>query len=166
MRKVAMGTMLAFGLIMLLGSWSTAGATNSDFALFDGTNPANKPGSGAVCGAAAGGPQTPVFFTYHVNVSNFSDSLAVLRITFTDGDITRYQIPPRSSFSLTEEGGSNEHNSAIRASIEHNGELAGEASATGPKVFCLSCDADSDGAPACDKIIPVDVKSLGTGPNK
>src|SRR3989442_9231479 len=164
MRKVAIGTMLALGLIMLLGSWSTAGATNSDFALFDGTNPNNRPGSGAVCGTAAGGPQTPVFFTYHVSVSNWSNSTAVLRITFTDGDITRYQIPAGSSFSLTDEGGSNANNSAIRASIENNGQLAGEASATGPKVFCLSCDADSDGAPACNKIIPVG--GLGPGPNK
>ena len=119
-----------------------------------------------MCGAGSPTNLQNVFFTYHVNVSNFSDSLAVLRITFRDGDITRYQIPARSSFSLTEEGGSNANNSAIRASIEGNGQLAGEASATGPKVFCLSCDADSDGAPACDKIIPVDVKSLGTGPNK
>jgi len=101
----------------VIGPWSAAGATNSDFALFDGTNPNNRPGSGAVCGTAAGGPQTPVFFTYHVNVSNWSDSLAVLRITFTDGDITRYQIPARSSFSLTEEGGSKRKITvAIRAS--------------------------------------------------
>src|SRR5204862_2292951 len=141
MRKVAILIILALGVS--LGSWSTVRATNSDFALFDGTNPANQPGSGAVCGAAAGGSQNPTFFTYHVNVSNWSDSLAVLRITFSDGDITRYQIPPRSSFSLTEEGGSNEHNSAIRASIEHNGELAGEAGRTGTQVWCISWDAGS-----------------------
>ena len=96
MRKVAILIVLALGVS--LGSWSTVRATNSDFALFDGTNPNNQPGSGAVCGTAAGGPQTPVFFTYHVNVSNWSDSLAVLRITFSDGDFTRYQIPARSSF--------------------------------------------------------------------
>ena len=163
MRKVAIGTVLALGLIMSLGPWSTAGATNSDFALFDGTNPANQPNSGAVCGAGSPTNLQNVFFTYHVNVSNFSDSLAVLRITFRDGDITRYQILARSSFSLTEEGGSNANNSAIRVSIEGNGQLAGEASATGPKVFCISCDADSDGAAACTKIIKAG--GLGAGPN-
>ena len=164
MRKVAILIVLALGVS--LGSWSTVRATNSDFALFDGTNPANQPGSGAVCGAAAGGSQNPTFFTYHVSVSNWSDSLAVLRITFSgDGDFTRYQIPARSSFSLTGEGGSNANNSALRFSVEENGQLAGEASATGPKVFCISCDADSDGAAACNKIIQAG--GLGTtGSNK
>ena len=100
MRKVAIGTVLALGLIMSLGPWSTAGATNSDFALFDGTNPANKPNSGAVCGSGSPTNLQNVFFTYHVNVSNFSDSVAVLRITFRDGDITRYQIPATLSLKF------------------------------------------------------------------
>ncbi len=88
----------------------------------------------------------------------------MLRLTHSDGvDFTRYQIPGGTSFSLTQEGGKNPTNKAVRFSIEGNGELAGEASVTGANVFCLSCDADADGAPACDAIIPVG--GLGTGPN-
>jgi len=117
----------------------------------------------ALCGAKAGGANGTVF-TYHVSVSNFSDTTAVLRLTHSDGvDETRYQIPGRTSFSMSHEGGKNPTNKSVRFSIEANGQLAGEASVTGPNVFCLSCDADANGAPACDALIPVG--GAGPGPN-
>jgi hypothetical protein len=99
-----------------------------------------------------------------VSVSNFGTDTAVLRLTHSDGvDFERYQIPGGTSFSLTHDGGTNPTNKAVRFSIESNGQLAGQASVAGPKAFCMSCDADADGAPACDAIIPVG--GTGTGPN-
>jgi hypothetical protein len=163
MRKFTVAAIGTLGLLVALGAGSSAFATNSDYAEFDGTNPANQGGSGALCGAKAGGANGTVF-TYHVSVSNFSDTTAILRLTHSDGvDETRYQIPGRTSFSMSHEGGKNPTNKAVRFSIEGNGQLAGEASITGPNVFCLSCDADANGAPACDALIPVG--GTGPGPN-
>ncbi len=129
-------------------------ATNSDFALFDGTNPANQPFSGVVCGAGAAKKLNSTFFTYNISASNFGTSTAVLRVIFNDGDIARYQIPAGQSFSVSQAAGSNTADAAIRVVIENDGQLAGEVSAQGPKVFCLGCDADSAGDAACDAVIP------------
>ena len=166
----------------MLGMRNVAIAGNSDYAEFDGTNLSNQGGSGALCGTKTGGFKSNhqndqgddndqgkgkgkgAAFTYHVSVSNFSAETAVLRLTHLDGvDFERYQIPAGTSYSLTHEGGTNPTNKAVRFSIESNGQLAGQASVTGSQVFCLSCDADADGAPACDAIIPVG--GTGAGPN-
>jgi hypothetical protein len=167
MRITTLKFLLLVGSIIFLGTSGTALATNSDHSLFDGTNPDNQPSSGAVCGAKAGGSAgTP--FTVHIAVSNFGTPTAVLRMTFPDGELVRYQVPNGTSFSLTQEGGRSAGDKAVRFSIEQDGELAGEASATGPSVFCVSCDAVSQGgvgAAACNSLVPVDPASLGAGPN-
>src|SRR5262249_33219813 len=150
----------------VVGMCGAAQAGNSDYAEFDGTNPANKGGSGALCGTQTGGPSATggASFTYHVSVSNFSTQTAVLRLTHSDGvDFERYQVPGGTSFSLTHEGGKNPTNKAVRFSIENNGALAGQASVTGANVFCLSCDADANGAAACNALIPAG--AIGPGPN-
>lgn len=83
-----------------------AGGERSDFALFDGTN--TDPAAfefGAQCGAKLGGGQA-VAFTYHVTVSNWSDSLKILRVLYADGEeMARYQIPPHTSFSFSQAAG-------------------------------------------------------------
>ncbi len=55
---------LLLALIALLGLGTVASADTSDFALFDGTNPANQPNSGAVCSANSA-------FTYHLALANW-----------------------------------------------------------------------------------------------
>jgi hypothetical protein len=145
---------------------------DADHTLFDGTNPANQPSSGAVCGAYRIEDGVPTLtdkpFTWHVSVSNFSDADALVRIINQDGDFTHYHVPANSSFSLSQAGGG-KGNQAFRVWVEStattgnngsnsgggqgSGELAGEASIRGDGVFCISCDADSDGDATCDSII-------------
>jgi hypothetical protein len=164
--KFAMVATAVLITAFVIGTCGPVQAGNSDYAEFDGTNPANQGGSGALCGTRAGTPSESGggTFTYHVSVSNFSGQTAVLRLTHSDGvDFERYQVPGGTSFSLTHEGGKNPTNKAVRFSIENNGRLAGQASVTGTNVFCLSCDADADGAPACDALIPAG--GIGQGPN-
>jgi len=83
----------------------SAGGQESDFALFDGTDPsANE--IGAQCGAKVGKSNNAVAFTYYVTVSNWSSTVKVLRVLYADGqEIARYQIPPFSSFSFTQAAG-------------------------------------------------------------
>src|SRR5574337_207336 len=72
MKKLVVGTLLSMAIVVLLGSVKVASAVKgqagssqrSDFALFDGTNSANQPDSGAVCGARG-------TYTSYVAVSNF-----------------------------------------------------------------------------------------------
>ena len=82
-----------------------AGGLRTDFALFDGTNPTPPSDIGAACGAKLGSSNNPVAFTYHVTVSNWSDSPKVLQVLYADGDVARYQIPARSSFSFSQAAG-------------------------------------------------------------
>ena len=83
----------------------SAGGQESDFALFDGTDPsANE--IGAQCAAKLGSSSNAVAFTYYVTVSNWSDTLKILRVLYADGEeIARYQIPPHTSFSFTQAAG-------------------------------------------------------------
>src|SRR5258706_13711575 len=60
------------------------GGERSDFALFDGTNPAAIE-FGAQCGAKLGSSGQAVAFTYYVNVSDLSDTLKVRRVLYADG---------------------------------------------------------------------------------
>jgi hypothetical protein len=84
---------------------SAAGGERSDFALFDGTNP-QAVEFGAQCGATLGSSKNPVAFTYYVTVSNWSDTLKILRVLYADGEeMARYQIPPHTSFSFSQAAG-------------------------------------------------------------
>ena len=100
-------------LLLLLAAISTgnaaaapaAGGDRSDFALFDGTDPtANE--IGAQCAARLGSSNNAVAFTYYVTVSNWSDSVKILRVLYADGqEMARYQIPPNTSFSFSQAAG-------------------------------------------------------------
>ena len=82
-----------------------AGGDRSDFALFDGTDGVN-PEAGAQCGAKLGSSPNAVAFTYYVTVSNWSDTLKVLKVLYADGEENaRYQIPPHTSFSFSQAAG-------------------------------------------------------------
>ncbi|HEY2966943.1 MAG TPA: hypothetical protein VGK75_01135 [Casimicrobiaceae bacterium] len=100
-------------LLLLLAAISTgnaaaapaAGGTRSDFALFDGTDPAANE-IGAQCAARLGSSNNAVAFTYYVTVSNWSDSVKILRVLYADGqEMARYQIPPHTSFSFSQAAG-------------------------------------------------------------
>ena len=93
-------------IVQVAGAAAPAvGGLRTDFALFDGTNPTPPSDIGAACGAKTGSSNNPVAFTYHVAVSNWSDSPKVLRVLYADGDVARYQIPARSSFSFSQAAG-------------------------------------------------------------
>jgi hypothetical protein len=109
-----MKTKITFiGLLFLLAANASvyaagapaAGGDRSDFALFDGTDPsANE--IGAQCAAKLGSSKNAVAFTYYVTVSNWSDTLKILRVLYADGEeIARYQIPPHTSFSFSQAAG-------------------------------------------------------------
>ncbi|MBI4636097.1 MAG: hypothetical protein HY727_07065 [Candidatus Rokubacteria bacterium] len=89
---------LSLAPIVVLALATGASADTSDFALFDGTNPANQPDSGAVCSANSA-------FTYHVAVANLGADGEV-RITYKDGDIIRFPIAAGASFAFSQAAGS------------------------------------------------------------
>lgn len=162
MKKLVVVALLSVGIVVLLGLVTAASAAKgtvgsserSDFALFDGTNPANQPDSGAVCGARG-------TYTYYVAVSNFG-AAGVARITYADGDIVNYQIPAGGSFSFTQAAGSSGGaDMAVRLSNGGSAaQLAGSMSVLGgaqTQPFCKSCDAVSQGGigdAGCDAIVP------------
>lgn len=149
MRTMKQSERLGLALALLLASAAVASADTSDFALFDGSNPANQPDSGAVCSANSS-------FTYHVAVANWGEAGEV-RITYKDGDIVRFPIAAGASFAFSQAAGSKGR--ADRAVRVSNGgsaaQLAGSMSASGQgNVNCISCDADSSGDAGCDNRIP------------
>jgi len=149
MRKSGVLRWLILAPIVLLGLGTDASADNSDFALFDGSNPANQPNSGAVCTANSA-------FTYHVAVANWGADGEV-RITYTDGDIVRFPITAGASFAFSQAAGSKGGaDTAVRVSNGGSAaQLAGSVSAVGQgKPSCISCDADSSGDTGCDAIVP------------
>lgn len=140
---------LGLTLGLLLATAAAAKADTSDFALFDGTNAANQPDSGAVCSANSS-------FTYNVAVANFGGDGEV-RITYKDGDFIRFPIASGASFAFSQAAGSK--GSADRAVRVSNGgtaaQLSGSMSASGQgKPTCISCDADSSGDAGCDAVVP------------
>ena len=144
---------LTLALIAVLGLGTVASADTSDFALFDGTNPANQPDSGAVCFANSS-------FTYHVAVANWGAD-GFVRITYKDGiEIIRFPIKAGASFAFSQAAGSKGGvDSAVRLSNEGSAaQLAGVMSASGQgKPRCVSCDAVSEGGvgdAGCDAIVP------------
>ncbi len=173
MKKLMAVALLSVGIVVFLGSLTavraavhgaaattTTGSDNrSDFALFDGTNPANLPNAGAVCGARG-------TYTYYVAVSNFGPA-GVARITYADKDFVNYQIPAGGSFSFSQAAGSTAEKTspaADRAVRLSNGgsaaQLAGSMSVMGDasvQPFCMSCDATLQGGigdAGCDAIVP------------
>src|SRR5712691_10289877 len=148
---------LILALIAVLGLRTVANADMSDFALFDGSNPANQPNSGAVCYATdASGANGP--FTYHVAVANFSALPGEVRITYPDGDFIRFPILPMASLTFSQAAGSPSGNDkAVRVSNGgSNAQLAGSMSALtvhDHEPHCISCDgATGDGD--CDAFVP------------
>jgi hypothetical protein len=138
---------LAVTTIALLATSGVASADTADFALFDGTNPANQPDSGAVCYANNA-------FTYHVAVANWGGDGEV-RITYKDGDIVRFPIRAGASFAFSQGATGKGADKAVRVSNGGSAaQLAGSMSAIGQgRPRCLSCDADSDGDAGCDKLV-------------
>ena len=123
----------------------------NEFALFDGSNPANQPNAGAICGAALGQP-----FTYNVAVANYGSD-GFVRITYVDGDWVQFPIAAGGSFSLTQAAGSKAGKDAVvRVSNGTSAaQLSGVMSATGAK--CGSCDALEEGGlgdAQCDAFLP------------
>lgn len=136
---------------LLLAGIGSANADKSDFALFDGTNPANQPDAGAMCGAHGA-------FTYHLVVANWG-AAGVVRITYKDGDIIRLPIAAGATLAFTQAAGSRGRaDSAVRVSNEGSAaQLAGSLSAIGEgNPRCVSCDAVSEGGvgdAGCDAIV-------------
>lgn len=136
--------------VVWLGLATGAWADKSDFALFDGSNPANQPNSGAVCSANSS-------FTYHVAVANWGSEPGEVRITYADGDIIRFPIAPGASFAFSQAAG-NKGGADQAVRVSNGGspaQLAGAMSASGqgdPR--CISCDADSATDAGCDALVP------------
>jgi len=127
----------------------------SDFALFDGTNPANldtKSRTGVVCGVTNGKHNALVpgrSFTYHIVVTNDGSGPLECKVIYTDLDFVRYKIPLGTSFSVSQAAGSGANDAAVRLDCDAN--VSGSMSVQGPKgVFCVSCDENDA---FCDKII-------------
>lgn len=140
---------LVLASLAVLGLATTAAADNSDFAFFDGSNPANQPDAGAVCSANSA-------FTYHVAVANWGPDGEV-RITYKDGDFIRFPIKAGASFAFSQAaGGSKAIDGALRVSNGGSAaQLAGSMSAIGQgKPTCISCDAGSSGDAGCDALVP------------
>jgi hypothetical protein len=136
--------------VLTLSSVTGAAAAQSDFALFDGSNPANQPNAGAICGSNAS-------FTWHLSVANFG-AAGEVRITYFDGDIIRFPIAAGASFNMSQAGGKGASR-AIRVSNGGSGaQLAGSLSAIGDgNPQCVSCDATAQGGigdAGCDNFIP------------
>ncbi len=123
----------------------------NDFALFDGTNPANQPDAGALCGARRGRP-----FTYHLAVANRASD-GVVRITYFDTDFVDYPIAGGGSFSLTQAAGNRSGDDRV-VRVSNGGsaaQLVGALSAEGAR--CASCDAVAEGGigdAGCDAFVP------------
>jgi hypothetical protein len=170
-RTVAL--VLAAFLLVGLATVASAGP-KSDFALFDGTNPANQ-GAGpgvtnpppiGVAGAVCGVEKKEHAFTLHVTVTNHSSGAnGFVRLTYADHDFVQYPMAPNDKFQISLIGGSKGGaDRAIRISGVPAGpggvKLVGQASILaeeGGKVFCKSCDATTEGGigdAGCDAIVP------------
>jgi len=170
MNKSKLFVVLALGASLILVGGAVADADNhkghdekhghkhkkgeNDFALFDGSNPANQPDSGAVCGSD---PNKPQPFTYYLAVANYGSD-GFVRITYADGDWVQFPISAGGSFSLTQAAGSKSGNDAVvRVSNGASAaQLAGVMSVRGAAT-CGSCDAVAEGGigdAGCDAFAP------------
>ncbi len=161
-RKVI--TLVGIGLFAASGAFTPVSAdphhhfrkkNKTDFALFDGSNPANLE-PGGVCFVRF--QQTGRPWNFHVAVSNNDPAnTQAFKVIYKDGDWVQYFVPPKSSFALTQSAGNNPAGVAIRVFTAQNSQLSGAVSGQGldgTAVNCKSCDNDSDGPAACDAIIP------------
>ena len=150
------------GLVLLVGAsaaWADGDDAKSDFALFNGSAPANaSPNTGAVCGAK----KADRAFVYHVTATN-RGAAGAIRVRYRDGDAVDYAIPAGGSFSFSQAGGSKGAAGAdqvVRVCGVGGALLDGSMSAIGEreKVFCVSCDVVTTGGvgnTACNAIVPV-----------
>jgi hypothetical protein len=126
----------------------------TDFALFDGTNPANLE-PGVLCYVNGLRPRP---WQFHVAVTNNDPvNTQSFQVVYKDGDWVRYYVPPRTSFALTQAAGHSSAGVAIRVFTAASSQLSGAVSAQtfdGSRVTCKSCDNDGDGPAACDAIVP------------
>ncbi len=129
----------------------------SDFALFDGTNPLNLDGvgkTGVLCGNSnkkRTGLKAKAF-KYHFSMTNFDTVARECKVLYSGSipaDFVRYKIPAGTSLNINQSVGSNEFDSAVR--LDCDAKIAGAGSINeGENVFCLSCDALDA---VCDGII-------------
>ena len=158
MKRALIVAAMSVGLALGFGGVATADDDDdkrSDFALFDGTNPANVTAgkTGVVCGVS-NKTQTalvPKSFTYHVAVTNDGGGTLECKLIYTDLDFVRHKVPLGTSYSFSQAAGSNAFDAAVRLDCDAN--VSGAVSAQGPKrVFCVSCDTAAGDA-FCDTII-------------
>lgn len=155
--------LLSLGFVVQFAPWAIADDDDhgkSDFALFDGTNPANQPDEGAICGAKD--LKKGKSFTFYLTVTaHASGPDGFVRLTYKDGDFVQFPIKSDASFSLSQAAGSKGGaDRAVRVSNGGSGaRLVGAMSAISDHKtpFCVSCDAVANGGigdAACDAIIP------------
>jgi len=134
----------------------------SDFALFDGTNPADLDAAGktgVLCGNSnkKGTALKARAFKYYFSMTNIDAVNAreckVLYSGSIPADFVRYKLPAGTSLNINQSGGSNEFDSAVR--LDCDAMVAGAGSVIGRKtVFCLSCAETADTDLICDMIVP------------
>lgn len=156
MKRTILVAFLTLALVAVSGLATIVEAdlSKTDFALFDGTNPANAPGSGAIC-IGSKDFKADKQFIYHVAVTNHHSGAGHVRITYADGDFVNYQIAAGGSFSLSQAaGGTGGADKGVR--VSNGGSAAvivGAMSAVGLEPVCVSCGgADADRF--CDTLIP------------
>jgi hypothetical protein len=143
---------LAVALAVVLASGAVADADTSDFAMFDGTVPANQPDSGAVCRANSA-------FTVHLVVANQALEAGSVRITYSSGDFIDLPIAAGAAFAFSQAAGSKgREDKAVRVSNGGSAaQLVGSMSAIGQgNPRCASCDDPGEGGVGdaeCDKSV-------------
>src|SRR6185295_11803044 len=127
LRRSSMKRSIAFALAITTAFVSSgvsapvyAKKTRTDFALFDGTNPANAD-AGALCFVNRGRAPSP--WTFHVSVSSFGGT--GFKLIYKDGDFVPFQVPSGTSFSLSQAGGSNNSSTAVRIDNSQDAGAAG-----------------------------------------
>jgi len=116
----------------------------TDFAFFDGSNPANQPNEGAEC--TVKGPAT-----LHASVTA-SGSNGVVRLTYQDNDFVQFPIAANGVLQLTQAiGGTPGVSRRVRLSDDGTGaNLVGALSVIGKGASCVTCSGtDVGGAPGC-----------------
>jgi len=146
--------LLSAGLLALFGPWSVGSAdaedNKTDFAFFDGTNPATGPPfGGAEC--AVKGPAT-----LHASVTaDSSGPSGFVRLTYQDNDFVQFPIASNGVLQLTQAIGGTKGASG-RVRLSNGGDpagarLVGSLSVIGSEnASCQTCNFD-DGAgdPGC-----------------
>jgi hypothetical protein len=146
-------TLLSAGLLIPFGFWTVAsadddGSQKTDFAFFDGTNPATEapPMGGAECSVK--GPAT-----LHASVSAHSSGPdGFVRLTYQDGDWVQFPIKSDGVLQLTQAiGGTPGVSRRVRLSnsnADPGARLVGSLSVIGKKPSCQSCSFDDGGGGA------------------